>query len=145
MLCLSAMLLEQRSLILKIPASHHTHTPNTREPFCTGRPNGLMAITTKLLLFSLSLHNFQWTCNSSVHVCLHQVSRRRKRVTPCCYLRPGLFQVGSENSAYSTMPNIYQKSLLDTCDQVMRKQLVKTKHRRFMCKWGHPNPSVIQD
>lgn len=146
MLCLSAMPLEQRSLILKIPASHRTRTPNTQEPFCTGRPNSLMAITAKLLLFSRSLHNFQSTCDSSVRVRLHQVSRRREMgVTPCRYLKPEPFQVGPESFAYSTVPNIYQKSLPDTCDQVMRKQLVETKHRHFTCNCGHPNPSVTQD
>lgn len=51
----------------------------------------------------------------------------------------------SWNFAYLTVLNIYQKSLPNTCDQVMWKQLEKTKHRHFMCNSGHPNPSFTKD
>lgn len=46
--------------------------------------------------FLWALHNFQSASNSSAHVYLHPVSRQRKRLTPCWYLKPELFQVGLE-------------------------------------------------
>lgn len=130
------MPLEQRSLILKISTSHHTHTPNTQCSLCTGRPNSLTAITAKLLLFSPSLHNFQSTFISS---CVFVSEPAEETGNALSLFKARTIPGRPWNFSYSTMPNIYQKSLPDTCDQVMQKQLLKTKHRHFMCK-AHPKP-----
>lgn len=50
----------------------------------------------KITLFSLFLHNFQWSCNSSASLCQHQAGKEEKG-NASGYLKTTVFQVDIQN------------------------------------------------